>query len=72
MTIVLMMQMALDEIVHTVAVRDLIMAASWSMPMGGLMRGAPMTVRAGIGIHRADIHVLPIAGVHRRSPFVVS
>ena len=52
------MQMPVDEIVDVIAMRHRFVAAAGPVDMIGLMTGAAMLRRAGIGIPRRDIDLM--------------
>lgn len=56
MIAVRMVQMAIDQIVDVVAVRDGLMAATRTVPVRRLMAAAAMLRRAAVGIGGADLH----------------
>ena len=51
-----MMQVAVDQIIDVVAVRDRLVAASWAMNMAGLVPRARVSRRAPVGILRRHFY----------------
>lgn len=53
-----MVQMAVDEIVDMIAVRDRFVAAAWAMDVSGIMSGAAMVGRATIRVLVAHLNAM--------------
>lgn len=51
-----MMQVAIDQIIDVVAVRDRLVTASWAMNMAGLVPRARVSRRAPVGILRRHLY----------------
>jgi hypothetical protein len=72
MPVVRMMQVAVHQVVDVIAMRDRVVSASGPVAMLAVMGGAPVSVRAGIGVRGADgNHVLVHMAVMRMMQMAV-